>query len=191
MVRHGECVHNIKKEQDVLTQRCLLTDKGKEQSIAAAEHIKKLVDDLPDSEKIYLYFSPYSRTKYMATEIFNRVKCDEFCEEPLISEIQCGKFFSEEQYRKDYPQESELLRKFNDAKCRFWYRFKDGESPFDVYVRLRLFLAELKTNENGVAIIVSHNITLRVLAMMLQHKTVEQFDDGKRFANGEVLLIED
>lgn len=146
---------------------------------------------MPYSEKIYLYFSPYSRTKYLATEIANRIKCDKVCEEPLISEIQCGKFFSEAQYQKDFPQEMELLRKFNDVKCRFWYRFKDGESPFDVYVRLRLFLSELKTNENGTAIIVSHNITLRVLAMILQHESVEQFNGGKRFANGEVLFIED
>ena len=184
-------MHNVEQKQSVLTQLCSLTEKGKEQSIVVAEQIKKIVADLPDSEKIYLYFSPYSRTKYMATEIFNRVQCDKVREEPLISEIQCGKFFSEVQYQKDYPQESELLRKFKDARCRYWYRFKDGESPFDVYVRLRLFLTELKANENGVAIIVSHNITLRVLVMILQHESVEQFNDAKRFANGEVFFIED
>ncbi len=126
----------------------------------------------------------------MANEIINRVKCDVICEEPLISEIQCGKFFSKEQYQKDYPEEYECLKNAKAAKARFWYRFKDGEGPFDVYVRLRIFLDRLNLRKDGVVIIVSHQITLRVLTMILLNKGIEYFEDGERLANGEVFLIE-
>ena len=190
MVRHGECLHNIKKGQTIPTPLCPLTDNGEKQSIIAAERIKDIISEIPRTKNIYLYFSPYNRTRYLANAIIKRIKCDRICEEPLISEIQCGKFFSEKQYQKEYPQESELLQKHRNFKCRFWYKFKDGESPFDVYVRLCLFLEKIKNMEDGVIIVVSHNITLRVLAMLLLGENIERFDEGKRFSNGEVFVID-
>ena len=190
LVRHGECLHNIQKGQTIPTPLCPLTDNGEKQSIIAAERIKDIISEIPRIKNIYLYFSPYNRTHYLANEIIKRINCDRICEEPLISEIQCGNFFSEEQYQKEYPQESELLQKHKNFKCRFWYKFKDGESPFDVYVRLCLFLEKLKNMEDGVTIVVSHNITLRVLAMLLLGENIERFDEGKRFSNGEVFVID-
>lgn len=190
LVRHGECLHNIQKGQTIPTPLCPLTDKGEKQSIVAAEIIKDIISGIPKTKNICLYFSPYNRTKYLADEIIKRINCDKVCEEPLISEIQCGKFFSEEQYKKEYPQENELLQKFRSSKCRFWYKFKGGESPFDVYVRLCLFLTRLKNMEDGVTIVVSHNMVLRVLTMLLLNENIERFDEGKRFFNGEVFVID-
>ena len=189
LVRHGECMLNIEKDMLVPSSLSALTENGKIQSRTAAERIKAITDKFA-APPIHLYFSPYVRTKYMANEIIDRVKCDVICEEPLISEIQCGKFFSDAQYQKDYPEEYECLKSSKAAKTRFWYRFKDGESPFDVYVRLRIFFDRLNLSEDGVAIIVSHQVTLRVLTMILLNKGIAYFEDGVRFANGEIVLIE-
>ena len=190
LIRHGECMHNIKKDESVPNALCSLTENGKQQSIIAAEHVKRIIDECHKMKKIYLYFSPYNRTRYMANKIIERIQCDKICEEPLLSEIQCGKFFSKEQYEQEYPQENECLKKAVDTKSRFWYRFKDGESPFDVYVRVRLFLTTLDTNENVISIILSHQITLRVLEMILLNKNIGWFEEGKRFSNGEIVVIE-
>ena len=189
LVRHGECLHNIQKGRTIPTPLCPLTAKGEKQSIVAAELIKDIISGIPN-KNIYLYFSPYNRTKYLANEIVKRINCDKVCEEPLLSEIQCGNFFNEEQYQKEYPQENELLQKFKNFKCRFWYKFKGGESPFDVYVRLCLFLTKLKNMEEGATIVVSHNIALRVLTMLLLNENIERFDEGKRFSNGEIFVID-
>lgn len=190
LVRHGECLHNIQKAQEIPTPLCPLTDKGEKQSIIAAELIKDIVIGMPEEKNIYLYFSPYDRTKYLASEIIKRIKCDKVCEEPLISEIQCGNFFNAEQYEKDFPLDYERLKKSKTTKTRFWCRFNGGESPFDVYIRARMFLSEQAMNEEGITIIVSHQITLRVISMILLQKPTDYFEDGKRFQNGEVVFIE-
>lgn len=190
LVRHGECTHNIKKGEHIPTVSCSLTEKGQQQSIAAAEKIKKIIGEYSRTSEIRLYYSPYERTKFMANEITQRIKCDHIFEEPLISEIQCGKFFSIEQYEKDFPQDSERLKKSKLNKTRFWCKYKDGESPFDVYVRARMFLLGINMNGEGITIIVSHQMTLRVLSMIMHKKTIDYFEEGKKFENGEVVLIE-
>ena len=190
LVRHGECVHNIQKDRYIPTALCSLTAKGQQQSIVAAENIKKIVVSYSKIPKISLYYSPYERTKFMANEIIKQIKCDKIFEEPLISEIQCGNFFSEEQYAKEFPLDYECLKQSKTTKTRFWCRFNGGESPFDVYVRARMFLSEQTMDENRLVIIVSHQMTLRVISMILLKKTTDYFEEGKRFQNGEVVLIE-
>ena len=182
-------MHNIEEDEHIPTALCSLTEKGKQQSIVAAESIKKIVDDYSKTLEVSLYYSPYERTKFLANEITKRVKCNQIFEEPLVSEIQCGKFFSVEQYKKDFPQEYMALKNAREAKARFWYRYKDGESPFDVYVRARIFLSKLNASAGGLTLIVSHQITLRVLSMILLNKSIDYFEECKKIANGEIIMI--
>ena len=189
LIRHGECTHNIEKDEHIPTALCSLTEKGKQQSIIAAENIKKIVYSHSKTPEVSLYYSPYERTKFLANEITKRVKCNHIFEEPLVSEIQCGKFFSVEQYKKDFPQEYMALKNAKEAKVRFWYRYKDGESPFDVYVRVCIFLSKLNVSADGLTIIVSHQITLRILSLILLNKSINYFEESKKIANGEIIMI--
>ena len=182
-------MHNIEKDEHIPTALCPLTEKGKQQSIMAAENIKKLVDNYSTTLEVSLYYSPYERTKFLANEIKKRIKCNQIFEEPLVSEIQCGKFFSLEQYKNDFPHEYMALKNAKESKARFWYKYKEGESPFDVYVRARMFLSKLNINEDRLTLIVSHQITIRVLSLILLNKTIDYFEESKKITNGEIIMI--
>ena len=71
----------------------------------------------------------------------------------------------------------------------FWYIYKDGESPFDVDVRVCIFLSKLNVSADGLTIIVSHQITLRILSLILLNKSINYFEESKKIANGEIIMI--
>lgn len=64
---------------------------------------------------------------------------------------------------------------------KFYYRFKDGESPADAYIRACLFWdsAHRRAEKTGKpnALVISHGMTIRLLVMRWMHWSPEQYEN--------------
>lgn len=191
LVRHGESEGNVDKTIYTHTpdHRIELTEKGREQARRAGRKIKKLTP----WESITAYVSPLMRTRQTYQEIAGVLKSNKekwhpvykVKEDPRIREQEWG----------NYATDSRDYEKARDEFGTFFYRFPDGESGADVFDRLSTFLETLHRDfqkdcytEN--ALIVTHGFTLRVFLMRWFHWTVEQFEDLRNPANGQVVVLE-
>ena len=150
LVRHGETLQNVGQGATELDPCAALSPKGLNQTEQAVKKISAIL--LEKNIRASLYYSPYRRTKHMAELLQREVQFFSVREEPLLSEIQCGSFsgYTMKNYGVDHPDEYKKFVRYRNEKCRFYYRFPDGESPFDVYVRICLFLALFQLNKKLV-----------------------------------------
>jgi broad specificity phosphatase PhoE len=204
LIRHGESLGNIDERayESTADWRIPLTKKGREQASLAgkkvASHLSIQTDD--DSRevdltkgRVFLYVSPYLRTRQTLREILREVPKDSIIgirEDPRIAEQQFGNF-----------QNSAIQD--NKAKRtdfgRFFYRFPSGESGFDVYNRISGFLGTMQRDASdeqsskgeGMTIcIVTHGLALRLFLMRWFQYTVHEFERSYNPKNGRVVVLE-
>ena len=190
LVRHGESVQNIGNALGIIDQKVELSEKGIAQTERAVNTIKKFLDNTPHDSVTVLY-SPYVRTMEMATRLQNSGLKAEYVEEPLVSEIQCGDFegYTPELYKEYDPDEYEKMRKYKEGGARFWYRYRNGESPFDVNVRANLLMMKLKDCKSDIVIVISHLFFLKTLEMNLLKRDLIWMEQVKSFKNAEIHII--
>lgn len=140
LVRHGESLQNIGVAMNVIDAKVGLSQKGMLQTEATVKYIMEYAKSM-NYNKINVVFSPYERTRIMADELKKAGLIARFREEPLVSEIQCGDFegYTFDQYKELYPSEYEKICDYKKNGARFWYKYRNGESPFDVNIRSNLF----------------------------------------------------
>lgn len=185
VIRHGESQHNVDRTVMAHTHdsQHSLTELGFKQAAITAEFMKPLLN-----EKTVLYSSPYLRTKQTAAAI--RALLPEqvpFFENPLIREWELGNLY-------DFNNRTPEAKKEYKAAGQFYFRFQNGESLADVYLRATMFMNtvvyRLKKQERYENIVVvTHAAFMHMLLAFLMNTPVEDLLDFKPIENAAVLKI--
>ncbi|CAF1187710.1 unnamed protein product [Rotaria sordida] len=189
LVRHGESQANI---DTTLYARMAdhdieLTDKGHEQAIEAGKKLHSLIG----KESVYVYMSPYTRSKQTWSYIrksFSPLQIITEREDPRLREQEFGNLAN----LTTLPQ----IFEERDRLGHFFYRFSCGESGADVYDRVSLFLDTLfREMDNGHhdptqnIIIVAHELFMRLFLMRYFRWTVDELQNLKTFNNCEICQL--
>lgn len=171
LLRHGESSSNVDRsillKDDFFDNMVDLTEKGKQQAREAGARAGAKIEW---GENNYLYFSPYLRTK-QTTKEFLKVftpTLKEVVEHPLLIEQEFKDFVSQE--------EVEEKKQRRTIRGKFYYRYKNGESPLDVYGRVVNFLNEIKINhkEGDTIVVVAHEVVVRCIIHSLLKLSIDE-----------------
>jgi broad specificity phosphatase PhoE len=192
LVRHGESLGNVDEEAYHTIPDWLIpiTAKGEIQ----AREMGMKIRDIIHNEPIYVYYSPYLRTRQTMVAMMESLKENPIYgvrEEPRITEQQFGNFQSKEML---------YFKKQKQQFGNFYYRFPNGEAGLDVYNRVTSFIGSLfrewyshSTDEEFSrtnVIIVTHGLSLRLFVMRWFHFTVHQFEQTWNPKNGAIIVME-
>lgn len=185
LVRHGESEFNVTGVNGV-DHEIPLTNLGLWQSRQAGRIVGASF-----LSKALIYTSPYLRAKQTTAGIIDGSDVVKFFggiykiyQDPRIRESEFG--FGE----KDIDVQEELRKTYG----YFYYRFRGGESPADVYDRVSSFIdsmmrqIERKRHFRNV-LIVSHGITIRCFVKRFMHLTTEQYNNMRNPGNCDVITI--
>lgn len=196
LIRHGQSQANV-DDQLYLTIKdhdIQLTDLGKSQAVKAGHNLFKLLSEEKTNLKgtLRVFVSPYTRTrqtwdgiKSAQCPVVHLPRMEE--EESVLLREKEYKIFADHQEMK---QKKEKRNSFGP----FWYRFKNAESDADVFLRVSTFWNQLtnrfllgEIQEEDTVVIVAHEVTLRMIMMLLKRTTYEtsKFD----IHNCEILTI--
>lgn len=149
-----------------------LTDLGRDQAKSAGLYLACVANPL-------IIYSPYVRAKDTADIIATYSMSFPLYQEcVLIREREWGNLREE--------VESFATREERNHLFDFYRRPAGGESFADVYQRAFIFLEYLKKLEYNDIIIVSHGEFLKVLLMIIDGNTVEEFDSLSNIKNCEI-----
>ncbi|CAF1105298.1 unnamed protein product [Adineta ricciae] len=177
LVRHGESESNV--DESVYTRtpdaHISLTQLGTQQAVEVGKKLKQEVINDPN-ENIYVYLSPYLRSKQTYEGIsksFSPSQIIKVREDPRLREQEWGNFLHPDIRRNEIIER----KKVGD----FYFRFTNGESGADVYDRCTLFLDTLfRKNMNG--------LTPRANNILIW--TVEEHQQWRNFKNCEYCVLE-
>ena len=187
--------------------RVPLTERGRQQATEAG---KKLAELLEPGARVHTYVSPYARTRDTLRRILQELPEDSVVrlrEDPRISEQQFGNF-------QDVAQVT-AAKKERSTFGRFYYRFPNGESGLDVYMRVSSFVATLfrdhgfagrrdsppvaapavpqpasKNWQRDNIVIVTHGLTLRLLLMRYYQWSVRSFERTHNPGNAQLIVLQ-
>ena len=188
LVRHGEAWHNV--DSSVMNKahdsQHNLTEIGQEQAKETAEFLKDILH-----ERTVFYSSPYKRALQTAQAIREALPNEvPLYENPLLREWELGNLYDV----NDRPPE---VKKEYKAAGRFYFRFRNGESLADVYLRGNVFANAvlqrlLNQQRYEDIVIVSHagfmHLFMTVL-MQLPEQKVENFTLLESIENASVLQL--
>ncbi len=161
-----------------------LTERGHQQAVAAGKKLQSIIGN----ESIYVYMSPYRRSRQTWEGIRKSFLLSQILTErqdPRLREEEFGNIADVQKL----PQELEEQERVG----HFFYRFSCGESGADVYDRASLFLDTLfREMDNGHhdptqnIVIVSHGLFMRLFLMRYFRWNVEDLENLKQFGNCEI-----
>jgi broad specificity phosphatase PhoE len=187
LVRHGESEGNFDKihYETVPDYALNLTPKGIEQAQQAGAEIKSLIG----SETLYVYLSPYFRTRQTYQYIKDSVGPNvvKAVEDPRLREQDWG-------HLRNADVNEEIVRN-RRRYSPFYFRIPDGESGADVYDRVSTFLESLHRDFNKPGfpqnvLIVTHGMTLRLFLMRWFHWSVEEFENLHNLQNCQIVVMQ-
>ena len=196
LIRHGESIQNTKENIDKLPDhKIYLTDNGKHQANDCGEFLKKYCQenniDLTNST---LFVSPYERTRQTAQIINTHLQIEDVKEDITLIEHQYGLFDNREfEEWSTFTEEYAYYDNYYRNNGKFYAKFPQGESPFDVALRTRQFINTLFRDINdGVEnfFIVTHGTTMRAFLLSYFHYSPEWFNAEPNMQNCSVRLIE-
>lgn len=164
-----------------------LTEQGHEQAREAGEKLRSIIR----KESVYVYMSPYKRSKQTWEEIrksFSPLQIITEREDPRLREQEFGNI-------ADLKAQPKMFEE-RDRLGHFFYRFPTGESGADVYDRVSLFLDTLfREMDNGHhdptqnIVIVAHELFIRLFLMRYFRWSVEELEQLKSFDNCEIVEL--
>lgn len=177
LIRHGRSIGNENPEAYKMMPewKIHLTEEGKKQAENAGKN-------LSDIAIFHMISSPYVRARETANIIKKQIKTiySAYQESPLIIERAWGNLRDEVNQFETREERNHLFD--------FYRRPTGGESFADVYQRAFVFLEYLKNNfKDENIIIVSHGELLKVLLMIIDGNTVEEFDGLRNPKNCEII----
>jgi broad specificity phosphatase PhoE len=185
VIRHGESQHNVDRNVMAHTHdsQHSLTELGFKQAEITAKYMKSLLN-----ESTVVYSSPYLRTKQTAAAI--RALLPEqvpFFENPLIREWELGNLY-------DFNNRTPEAKKEYKAAGQFYFRYQNGESLADVYLRATMFMQAVvdRLKQQGRyenVVVVTHAAFMHMLLAFLMNTPVEGLLDFKPIENAAVLKI--
>ena len=184
LIRHGLSEGNINNQvyYDMPDWKVPLADEGREQAKEVAKELKKIFN-----YHINIITSPYLRAKETSEIIASEFNTSTIIESPLIYEREWGNLREEVKYFKAREERTHLFD--------FFRRPVGGESFADLYKRAFVFFEWLKSaRKNGDIwhniIIVSHGEFLKVLLMIIDGNTVEEFNKLSNIKNCDIITRE-
>jgi len=162
-----------------------LTELGEKQAEATADFLKSVV-----SKNAVIYSSPYKRTMQTAEAIHGKLPENvSFYENPLIREWELGNLLN---ISNRTPQ---LKREYKSAG-NFYYRYPNGESMADVYLRATIFsstfLQRIRDQELYKDIlIVTHSAFMQAFLTFMMQWPINNAAKHQPFDNASVIAIEE
>lgn len=185
LIRHGEAEHNVDKTVMAHTHdsQHSLTELGHKQAQVTAEFFKTIV-----TSRTVLYSSPYLRTIQTAKAIHSQLPEEvRFFESPLVREWELGNLY-------DFTDRTPEKKNEFKAAGQFYFRFQNGESLADVYLRATMFMHTVverarrqRRYENVV--VVSHGAFIHMLLTFLMNWPTEELKNFKPVENASVIKI--
>jgi broad specificity phosphatase PhoE len=185
VIRHGESEHNVDRSVMAHTHDSnhSLTSLGQKQVEITGEFMKTILN-----ESTVFYTSPYLRTKQSAEAIYSKLKQQvPLYESPLIREWELGNLY-------DFTDRSPQAKKEFKAAGQFYFRYQNGESLADVYLRATMFMNtvvdRLKQQQRyDNLVIVTHAAFIQMLLAFLMKWPVEDLAGFKPIENASVIKI--
>jgi broad specificity phosphatase PhoE len=170
-----------------------LTDKGIKQANAAGKWLADYCaqnDISLDNARIWR--SPYKRTRQTADEFNESLRVEKMYEDVAIVEQQYGLFDSlpKEEWEQKYPAEYAECQRQWDNGGLFYLRFPQGESPFDVSMRVHQFMGTVKRDSSDPLFVFTHGITIKCFLLRWFHLTPEWYANEKTPKNCWIRLID-
>ena len=197
LIRHGESIQNTHENFDNLPDHKIpLTKLGESQASECGkflkEYCKKNDIDLNNST---LFVSPYQRARQTAKIVNQYLDIKDVKEDVALIEHQYGLFdnIEDDERLAKFPDEFDLYKRYKNNDGKFYIKFPQGESPFDVALRTRQFLETLfRDYREGTEnfFIVSHGTTIRAFLLSFFHYSPEWFNEEPNMINCSVRLIE-
>ncbi len=185
LIRHGESEHNVDYTlmEHIHDSAHNLTELGHKQAKAAAEFLKSKVSD-----KTVLYSSPYNRTMQTAEAIRSVLPENvPFYQNPLLREWELGNLLNINN------RTPELKREYK-AAGKFYYRYPNGESMADVYLRAAMFYStalqriEQQQRYEDV-LLVTHSAFIHAFLTFIMQYPIDNENKQKPFENACVIAI--
>ncbi|MNB84577.1 Phosphoserine phosphatase 1 [compost metagenome] len=198
LIRHGQSIMNTSENFDEIPDHAVhLTQKGKKQASKAGEFMKRYIEENNiDITKARLWISPYKRTRETA-ELFNEhVNVLDIQEDFRIVEQQYGLFdgMSDEEIAREFPRELKVFERNLEHKGKFYARYPDGESAFDVAIRVKSFIGSIirdyEKKGTDTLFIVSHGLTTRIILQTWLKHSPEWLSDERNPSNCSIRLID-
>ena len=185
LIRHGEAEHNVDKTVMAHTHdsQHSLTELGHKQAQVTADFFKTIV-----TPKTVLYSSPYLRTIQTAKAIHSKLPEEvPFFENPLIREWELGNLY-------DFTNRTPEKKKEFKAAGQFYFRFQNGESLADVYLRATMFMHTVverarRQQRYDHIVVVTHAAFIHMLQTFLMNWPVEDLKNFKPVENASVIKI--
>ncbi|KAG5495185.1 hypothetical protein JKF63_02240 [Porcisia hertigi] len=145
LVRHGESAANVNREVYSTTPdwKIPLTALGREQAYDCGRRLRNIIRD----EKLYIYYSPYTRTRQTLSEIRRS-----FDESQIQGEREDERLREQEMGNYQPLHEMDATWAARNAFGRLYYRFPFGESGADVGDRVSGFFDSLLRERIGLAV---------------------------------------
>lgn len=173
-----------------------LTDKGKDQAHRAGKFLKQYIEDNDiNLDNATLWVSPFERTRETAKIINEYIGLDDVKEDFLLVEQMYGLFSDNpiEECKKKYPSEFEFYDRLYHNDGKFFAKLPQGESPFDVALRMRLFINSMFRDVNegkDTFFIVTHGTSMRAFLLAYMHYSPEWFNNEPVMENCSIRMIE-
>lgn len=185
LIRHGESEHNVDYTlmEHIHDSEHNLTELGQKQAKATAEFLKSKVSD-----KTVLYSSQYKRTMQTAEAI--RTVLPEnvpFYQNPLLREWELGNLLNINN------RTPELKREYK-AAGKFYYRYPNGESMADVYLRAAMFYSSIlqrieQQRRYEDVLLVTHSAFIHAFLTFIMQYPIDNENKQKPFENACVIAI--
>jgi broad specificity phosphatase PhoE len=172
LIRHAECLGNVDQLAYCHTpdHALPLTERGTADAGAAGPAVREQLGAGP----VACYVSPYLRTRQTLELLAVDDLIERVVHEPRLREQDWGNLQD--------PVGQEQAKRERDVFGHFFYRFERGESGADVDDRVAAFVAELEhrvLTEDAhprTALLVTHGLTMRLLARRMFSWSVELFE---------------
>ena len=190
-----------------------ITEEGENQGVMAGAALADYLDSisvtkgLKDQELAFrLWCSSYVRTRRTRDKLregFGEVRANRFWrdsrENIVLAEQNFGLFcgLTEQEKKERYPDIYEQFQLCEKYQGRFWAKPPNGESRYDVCLRVsQIFGTLMRDAEKEIVpvenvVIVSHGTTIRAFIMQFLHKEFEWFEDEPNPNNCSIRLIEE
>ena len=195
LIRHGESMQNTKENYSIglPDHKVYLTQRGKEEANLAGKFLKEYIkDNNIDLSNSVMWVSPYTRTRETANIINSIIDIKKVKEDVTLIEQQYGLFSDKEieNIKKLYPDQFSYYDNYYQNDGKFYAKFPQGESPFDVALRTKQFINTIYRDKEDVLFIVSHGTTIKTIVMNFFHYSPEWYSSELTPGNCSIILID-
>lgn len=197
LIRHGESMQNTKLNESIKLpdHKVYLTENGKRQASNVGKFLRQyIVDREMDISNSRMWVSPFIRTRETASIINTYLNINDVKEDITLIEQRYGLFSDTpiEECKRKYPDEFEFYDRHYKMDGKFYAKLPQGESPYDVAIRTRMFLETIFRDKNhgiDTLFIVTHGTVIRCFLLDYFHYSPEWFNKEPNMDNCSVRLI--